>query len=47
MFKLWALNDVATCYFLNGQALEGQKKSKEVLAANKFLAKSPGGLLPG
>ena len=35
--KLWALNDVGTCLFITGQALEKQDKGKEALAAYKQL----------
>ena len=38
IFKQWALNDVATCYFLKGQALEAKGKKTEAAAAYKFLA---------
>ncbi|MGB6222522.1 beta-glucanase precursor [Haloferula sp.] len=31
--KKWALNDVGTCLFILGQALEKQDKNKEALAA--------------
>ncbi len=36
--KLWALNDVGTCFFIMGQALEKQEKNAEALAAYKQLA---------
>jgi tetratricopeptide (TPR) repeat protein len=40
--KLWALNDVGTCLFIMGQALEKQNKGAEALAAYKQLvAKTP------
>ena len=35
--KLWALNDVGTCLFIMGQALEKQDKGKDALAAYKQL----------
>jgi tetratricopeptide (TPR) repeat protein len=35
--KLWALNDVGTCLFIMGQALEKQEKGKEALASYKEL----------
>ena len=35
--KLWALNDVGTCLFISGQALEKQNKGTEALAAYKQL----------
>ncbi len=35
--KLWALNDVGTCLFIMGQALEKQNKGAEALAAYKQL----------
>ncbi len=35
--KLWALNDVGTSYFILGQSLEAQGKTKEALAAYKYL----------
>ncbi len=35
--KLWALNDVGTCLFILGQALEKQDKSADALAAYKQL----------
>jgi len=38
VFSMWALNDVGTAYFIRGQALEKQGKSKEALEAYKFLA---------
>lgn len=37
VFKSWALNDVGTCYFILGQALEAEGKGKEALAAYKVL----------
>ena len=37
VFKQWALNDVGTCLFILGQALEKQDKGKEALAAYKQL----------
>ena len=33
----WALNDVGTCYFILGQALEKQKKGKAAMKAYKEL----------
>jgi hypothetical protein len=33
----WALNDVGTCYFIDGQLLEKQGKKKEAAAAYKKL----------
>lgn len=38
--KMWALNDVGTCLFIMGQALEKQDKSKDALAAYKKLVDS-------
>ncbi len=38
VFAQWALNDVGTCYFIKGQALEAQGKKKEAAAAYKFVA---------
>lgn len=38
VFQQWALNDVGTCYFIKGQALEAQGKKKEAAAAYKYLA---------
>ncbi len=38
VFAQWALNDVGTCYFIKGQALEAQGKKKEAAAAYKYLA---------
>lgn len=37
IFAQWALNDVGTCYFIRGQILEKQGKSKEAVASYKFL----------
>lgn len=37
IFAQWALNDVGTCYFIRGQALEKQGKNKEAIEAYKFL----------
>lgn len=34
---LWALNDVGTCLFIEGQVYEQQKKSKEAVAAYERL----------
>ena len=36
----WALNDVGTCYFILGQALEKQGKNAEALKAYKQLIKT-------
>ena len=36
----WALNDVGTCYFIKGQALEKQDKGAEALKAYKTLMKN-------
>jgi hypothetical protein len=33
----WALNDVGTCYFIQGKAYEGLEKNKEAMAAYKTL----------
>lgn len=38
VFKSWALNDVGTCYFILGQALEAEGKGKDAIAPYKFLA---------
>ena len=35
--KMWALNDVGTCLFIMGQALEKQEKSVDALATYKQL----------
>ena len=35
--KLWALNDVGTCLFIIGQAMEKQEKGADALAAYKQL----------
>ena len=35
--KYWALNDVGTCYFIKGKALEKQGKKKEAAAALTYL----------
>lgn len=37
IFAQWALNDVGTCYFIRGQILEKQGKTKEAVEAYKFL----------
>ena len=37
IFAQWALNDVGTCYFLQGQVLEKQGKTKEAIASYKYL----------
>ena len=34
----WALNDVGTCYFIKGKALDDQGDKKGAIAAYKFLA---------
>jgi len=34
----WALNDVGTCYFIQGKALDDQKDTKGAIAAYKALA---------
>ena len=38
VFANWALNDVGTCYFILGKALEQQGKTKEAVEAYKFVA---------
>ncbi len=38
IFAQWALNDVGTCYFIQGQVLEKQGKSKEAIESYKFVA---------
>jgi len=38
--KLWALNDVGTCYFILGQSLEAEGKTKEAVAAYNFLTEN-------
>ncbi len=40
IFAQWALNDVGTCYFIRGQILEKQGKTKEALESYKFLAEN-------
>lgn len=40
--EFWALNDVGTCLYIEGQVLEKQKKVKEALAAYKILAEELG-----
>jgi len=40
IFAQWALNDVGTCYFIRGQILEKQGKSKEAVEAYKFLVEN-------
>jgi hypothetical protein len=35
--KLWALNDVGTCYFIKGKALAKQKKAKDAIVAYTYL----------
>ena len=40
VFKLWALNEVGTCLFILGQALEKQDKPQEALAAYRRLTGS-------
>ncbi|MEI6491034.1 MAG: beta-glucanase precursor [Verrucomicrobiota bacterium] len=37
IFAQWALNDVGTCYFIQGQVLEKQGKTKEAIASYKYL----------
>lgn len=37
VFKQWALNDVGTCLFILGQALEKQNKGSEAITAYKKL----------
>ncbi len=39
-FKQWALNDVGTCYYIQGQAYEKAGKQKDAVAAYKALADS-------
>jgi hypothetical protein len=36
--EYWALNDVGTCYFIQGKALDDQGDKKGAIAAYKFLA---------
>ncbi len=36
-FDYWALNDIATCYFIQGEAYTRQKKSDEALAAYRLV----------
>jgi hypothetical protein len=36
--SLWALNDVGTCYFISGKALDDEGNKKGAIAAYKFLA---------
>ncbi len=38
VFANWALNDVGTCYFIQGKALEEENKPKDALTAYQFLA---------
>lgn len=38
VFKSWALNDVGTCYYILGQSLEAEAKTKEAIVPYKFLA---------
>lgn len=38
----WALNDVGTCFFIEGQLLEKQEKTKEALEAYKVLVNELG-----
>lgn len=40
VFSYYALNDVGTCYFIQGKALEGEGKKKEAMEAYKFLAEN-------
>jgi hypothetical protein len=42
VFANWALNDVGTCYFIQGKALEEQNKPKDALTAYQFLADNLG-----
>jgi hypothetical protein len=37
VFNYWALNDVGTCYFIQGKALDDQGDKKGAIAAYKFL----------
>lgn len=37
VFKFWALNDVGTCFFIMGQALEKQEKGVDALGAYRQL----------
>lgn len=37
-FDYWALNDIATCYFIQGEAYTRQKKSDEALAAYRLVS---------
>ncbi len=36
--QYWALNDVGTCYYIQGQAYDGQSDKKNATEAYKFLA---------
>ena len=38
----WALNDVGTCYFIQGKALDDQGDKKGAIAAYKFLVDNLG-----
>lgn len=38
--KSWALNDVGTCHFILGQALEGEGKGQEAITPYKFLTEN-------
>jgi hypothetical protein len=38
--QFWALNDVGTCYFIQGKALDDQGDKKGAIAAYKVLADS-------
>lgn len=40
VFKMWALNDVGTCYFIMGQAFEKQDKGAEAIKAYNKLVKT-------
>lgn len=42
VFKQWALNDVGTCYFIKGQVLEKQGKTKEAIESYKYLVDNLG-----
>lgn len=37
VFKSWALNDVGTCHFILGQALEAEGKGKEAIVPYRYL----------
>lgn len=42
IFAQWALNDVGTCYFIKGQVLEKQGKTKEAIESYKYLVDNLG-----